>query len=66
MIGNVTYAVVVDGQVRASGLTRRRFQLPMRGLGDGVHHIELIATDDGGQETVSRESDLKVTRTRRW
>jgi len=60
VIGRVTYSVVIDGQVKASGLTGLAYRLRARGLGDGIHHVEVIATDSAGEETVSPKAELQV------
>jgi hypothetical protein len=59
-IGSVTYSVLVDGRVLASGLTGLAARLDSRELGDGVRRVQVLATDDLGQETMSPTVDLKV------
>lgn len=58
--GAVTYSVVLDGQVKARGLTARRFGFDPRGLGDGRHRVQVVATDRDGQETASTPAQLQV------
>jgi hypothetical protein len=58
--GTSTYALVIDGQVRKSGLTGLSLHLDPRGLGDGVHSIQILATDSLGQETMTPVAKLKV------
>ncbi|HST55760.1 MAG TPA: hypothetical protein VLJ42_07680 [Solirubrobacteraceae bacterium] len=59
-VGAPSYAVVVDGQVRLRNLRGLAARLSARGLGDGVHHIQVLATDTAGQQTMSRAANLKV------
>jgi hypothetical protein len=59
-IGAPSYAVVVDGQIRLRNLRGLAARLSARGLGDGVHHIQVLATDTAGQQTMSREANLRV------
>jgi hypothetical protein len=58
--GTTTYALVIDGQVRKSGLTGLSLRLDPRGLGDGAHSIQILATDSLGQETMTPVATLKV------
>jgi hypothetical protein len=58
--GSTHYAVLVDGQVRLRGLTRQQALVGLRGLGDGLHHIQVLATDSDGQQTMSSAVDLKI------
>ncbi len=60
VIGSVRYSVLVDGQVKASGLTGLSYLLPARGLGDGVHDVQVLATDGAGQETMSPVAQISV------
>jgi hypothetical protein len=57
---SVRYAILVDGQITASGLTGLSFRLDPRGLGDGTHRVQVLAVDALGQETLSVESNLQV------
>jgi len=41
-------------------VTGTRLQLRKRDLEDGVHVLQVIATDPGEQETTSRPADLKI------
>lgn len=59
-IGRVAYSVVVDGQRRGSSLLVHRWALPARGLGDGVHTIQVLATDAEGQQTTTAIRTLQV------
>jgi hypothetical protein len=58
--GATTYAVVVDGQIRQSGLTGLAASLESRGLGNGVHHVQVLATDALGQQTMTPVAELKI------
>jgi hypothetical protein len=58
--GATTYAVLVDGRVVARGLTGLSRRLDARGLGDGVHDVQVLATDDLGQKTMTPVAELKV------
>jgi hypothetical protein len=58
--GATTYAVVIDGQVRVHGLKVRSLRLDPRGLGDGTHSIQVVATDSLGQQTMTASAELKV------
>jgi hypothetical protein len=58
--GATRYAVLVDGQIRQRGLTAQSTLLDSRGLGDGVHHVQVLAIDSDGQQTMSAAVDLKV------
>jgi len=58
--GATTYAVLVDGRVRVRGLTGLSARLGSRGLGDGVHRVQVLATDSLGQQTMTPAADLKV------
>jgi hypothetical protein len=58
--GATSYALVVDGQIRANGLTGHSTRIDPRSLGDGVHHIQILATDSLGQQTMTPPAELKV------
>jgi hypothetical protein len=59
-VAGVTYSVYVDGHLRAHGLTGLQTHLDPVALGDGVHHVQVIATDGAGQRTMTPQSELKV------
>jgi hypothetical protein len=59
-VAGVTYAVYVDGRARVRGLTRLSARVGGAGLGDGVHRVQVLATDAAGQQTMSPEADLKI------
>ena len=52
-VGTLTYSVVVDGRVVAHGLPGLSYRFNPRQLGDGVRHIQVLATDAMGQQTMS-------------
>jgi hypothetical protein len=58
--GRTTYALVVNGQIRQRGITGLSAQLDPRGLGDGVHRVQVLATDSLGQQTMTPPAELKV------
>jgi len=58
--GTTTYALVVDGQTRERGLTGLSARLNPHGLGNGVHQVQVLATDSLGQETMTPVAELKV------
>jgi hypothetical protein len=59
-VAGVTYAVYLDGGARVRGLTGLSARLGPAGLGDGIHHVQVLATDAAGQQTMSPEADLKI------
>ena len=58
-VAGITYTVYVDGRprLRTTGLSAR---LTPHGLGDGVHRVQVLATDSSGQQTMSARSPLRV------
>jgi len=58
--GASSYAVEVDGRVVRRGLTGLSLRLSPRGLGDGVHQVQVLATDSLGQQTLTPPAELKV------
>jgi hypothetical protein len=58
--GTTTYTLVVDGQITKRGLTGLSTRLDPRGLGDGVHTVQVLATDSLGQQTMTQDATLKV------
>jgi hypothetical protein len=58
--GTTTYTLVVDGQIRERGLTGLSARLNPHGLGNGVHQVQVLATDSLGQETMTPVAELKV------
>ena len=58
--GSTTYNVLVDGRVSARGLRGLAARLDSRGLGDGVHRVQVLATDSLGQQTMTPAAELQV------
>ena len=58
--GTVTYSVLIDGRVAASGLKELSTRLDARGLGNGTHSVQVLATDSFGQQTMTPAASLKV------
>jgi hypothetical protein len=59
-LGTITYSPVVDGVVRARGLTRTSYRIDPRGLQTGSYDVAVIATDNAGQQTLSFHDTLHV------
>jgi hypothetical protein len=58
--GATTYALLVDGRVRARRLSGLATRVDPRGLGDGVHKVQVLATDALQQQTLTPDVTLKV------
>jgi hypothetical protein len=58
--GASTYALLVDGRVRMRGLSGLSARLSARGLGDGIHRVQVLATDSLGQQTMTPPASLHV------
>jgi hypothetical protein len=58
--GPLRYQVVLDGRVRATPAGAFEAHLDPRGLGDGVHRVQVLATDADGQATLMPPSALRV------
>ncbi len=59
-VAGVSYSIYLDGRRRLAGLGGLRAVLRWAGLGDGVHHVQVLASDGAGQQTMSAASELKV------
>jgi PKD domain len=59
-VGSVTYSVLVDGKVVVDGLHSLSTRLSARELGNGVREVQVLATDDLGQQTMSAPAKLKA------
>jgi hypothetical protein len=59
-VAGVSYTVYVDGNARVKGLSGLSVHLSAVGLGDGIHHVQVLATDTSGQRTMSVRNELKV------
>lgn len=62
-IGGVTYTVTLDDDTVAENLRTTRRQLRKRDLDDGVHVLQVVATDASGQETTSAPAELRFDAT---
>ncbi len=62
-IGGLTYTVTLDDDTVAENLRTTRRQLRKRDLDDGVHVLQVVATDAGGQETTSAPAELRFDAT---
>jgi len=58
--GGVTYGLVIDGHLISHGLHALSALPDRRLLGSGVRHLQVLATDAAGQQTLSSERSLKV------
>jgi hypothetical protein len=58
--GATTYLVLVDGHYTTRALSGLSAHLDPRGLGDGVHQVQVLATDSLGQQTMTPDATLKV------
>jgi hypothetical protein len=59
-VGGVSYSLVIDGHVVQRGIHGLSVVPRRRLLGSGVRHVQILATDASGQQTLSGETDLKV------
>jgi hypothetical protein len=59
-VAGVSYAIYVDGHLRARSLTGLTSALSSTVLGDGVHLVQVLATDADGQQTMSQAGKLKI------
>src|SRR5262249_26517518 len=58
--GGTTYRLVIDGRLGARSSTALRARIGARGLGDGVHSVQVLATDQSGQKTATPRVSLKI------
>lgn len=58
--GPVRYSVLIAGQVVGRGLRRHVFRPPAALLGSGVRPVRVLATDQLGQQQLSRSTRLRV------
>jgi hypothetical protein len=58
--GGTSYEVLVDGHVRSRHVSATTLRLDPRALGDGVHRVQVLATDGVGQQTMTPEATLKI------
>jgi PKD domain len=58
--GPLSYCVVLDGRPLLTPPGALSLHLSARGLGDGAHRVQLLATDIDGQATLSSPETLRV------
>jgi len=58
--GPLTYTVVLDGRRLATPQGELALSIPTRGLGDGVHKVQILASDTYGQSTLTAPSTLRI------
>jgi hypothetical protein len=58
--GPLTYAVVLDGHRLPTPSGAFALNIPTHDLGDGVHEVQLLATDSDGQSTLTPPIKLKI------
>lgn len=63
-IGGVTFTLTLDDDTLVESLRSTRYRLRRRQLDDGVHVLQVVATDAGGQETTSQPADLRIDMSR--
>ncbi len=61
--GKITYSILVDDREVVEGITGNEYLLNSEQVGNGVHSIQIEATDSIGQVVDSAPSTLKVART---
>lgn len=59
-VSGVTYSVYVDEHELLGGLTGTSARLPSSEIGDGLHQVQVLASDATGQSTMSSKTHLKV------
>jgi hypothetical protein len=59
-VRGVTYTVYVDGSALMKGLTGLSAQLSSARLGDGTHHVQVLAVDASGGQTMSQSLPLEI------
>jgi hypothetical protein len=58
--GPLRYQVVLDGHPLATGAGASQMRLNPRALGDGSHHVQVLATDIEGEATLTPPATMKV------
>ncbi len=58
--GPLSYRLVVDGHVQGSATGALTMRLPARGLGSGLHLVQVLATDITGQQILSAPASLRI------
>ncbi len=61
--GKITYSILVDDREAVEGVTGNEYLLNSEQVGNGVHSIQIEATDALGQVVDSAPATLKVART---
>jgi hypothetical protein len=56
----VSYTMVLDGHRLPTPARALAFTIPVTELGNGVHHVQVLATDAYGQSTLSAITPLKI------
>jgi hypothetical protein len=57
----VSYTIVLDGRVVSAAQERLTYTFDPHGLGDGVHHVQILATDSFGQALLTPSAPLKIS-----
>lgn len=58
--GPLSYSVILDGRRLPAAAGARQLRIDPHGLGSGVHHVRLLATDIFGGSTLSAPSSLRI------
>jgi hypothetical protein len=58
--GPLSYTVVLDGRLLPTSGGSLNLRLPAARLGDGRHHVQVLATDSDGQATLSAPAALLI------
>ncbi|HTB71307.1 MAG TPA: PKD domain-containing protein [Solirubrobacteraceae bacterium] len=58
--GPIAYRIVLDGRIATAPSHALAARLPTSGLDSGVHHVQVLATDIDGQETLSGATTLRI------
>lgn len=59
-VQGVAYSVYVDGRMVRGGLHGTEANLRSVTLGNGIHQVQVLATDSAGQRTMSAKAPLKL------
>jgi hypothetical protein len=59
-VAGETYTVYVDGRPLVSGITGLSAKFSTKGLSNGVHRVQVLATDPAGQHELSKVAELKI------
>lgn len=58
--GGISYSLILDGRIVRRGIQLTSALPDRRLLGSGVRHVQVLATDASGQQTLSSEGELRV------